>query len=130
MSKSDFLTAFNNQLTELIEELIKVISDNQELKTAHASILSLRKMNPKIIIPIWKVYVLDNYEQQIEKGDIEYFLEKDYKEDVKNQGNASEILYKIEVIKNNIKNLDDSNRSKTVLYIQNLTKLCKLYFNS
>ena len=130
MSKSDFLTAFNNQLTELVEELIKVIPDNPELKTAHASISSLRKMNPKLIIPIWKMYVLDNYEQQIEKGDIEFFLKKDYREDVKNEGNACEILDKIEVVKSNIKGLDNSNRSKTVLYIQNLTKLCKLYFSS
>ncbi len=128
MSKSDLLSAFNNQLTELIEELINVIPNNPELKTAHASITNLRKINPKIIIPIWKTYVLDNYEQQIEKGDIDYFLKKDYREDVRNEGNASDILNKIEVVKNNIKDLDDSNRSKTVLYIQNLTKLCKLYF--
>ena len=36
MSKSDLLSAFNNQLTELIEELINVIPNNPELKTAHA----------------------------------------------------------------------------------------------
>lgn len=130
MSKSDFLSAFNNQLTELIEELIKVIPDNSELKAAHASITNLRKMNPKIIIPIWKTYVLDNYEIQIENGDIQYFLEKDYREDVKNEGNATEILDKIKLVKDNIKNLDELNRSKTLLYIQNLTKLCKLYFSN
>ena len=41
---------------------------------------------------------------------------------------ALEILDKIKIIKNNIKELSDENREKTVLYIQNLTKLCKVYY--
>ena len=93
------------------------------------SITNLRKMNPRLIMPIWKENVLDKYEKQINDGDINYFLEKDYNEDVKNEGNSTEILEKIKIVKNNIKNLDESNRGKTVLYIQNLTKLCKLYYN-
>ena len=129
MSKSDFLNAFNNQLMELIEALIEIIPSNNELKIAKTSISNLRKMNPRIIMPIWKEHVLDKYEKQIDDGDINFFLEKDYNEDVKNEGNSSEILEKIKIVKNNIKNLDETNRGKTILYIQNLTKLCKLYYS-
>jgi hypothetical protein len=129
MSKVDILTAFNNHLTELVEALIEIISDNAELKTAAASISTLRKLNPRLIIPIWKIYVLDHYEKEIEEGNLKYFLEKDYSDDVKNEGNAKEILDKIKIIKKNIKELSSENISKTIIYIQNLTKLCKIYYS-
>lgn len=128
MSKSDVLTAFNNHLSELVDLLIEIMPEDNELKTAQISISTLRKMNPRLIIPIWKVYVLDNYDKQIESGDLTFFLEKDYSDDVKNNSNAKDILDKIEIIKSNIKNLTDKSREKPVLYIQNLTKLCKIYY--
>lgn len=129
MSKSELLSAFNNHLTELVEALIDIMPDDAELKTAQVSISTLRRMNPRLIIPIWKTYVLDNYEKQIEEGNIKFFLEKDYAEDVKNEGNAKEILDKITIIKRRINELSEENTQKTILYIQNLTKLCKLYYN-
>ena len=129
MSKSDVLTAFNNHLSELVDLLIEIMPLDNELKTAQVSISTLRKMNPRLIIPIWKVYVLDNYDKEIESGNLKFFLEKDYSDDVKNNTNSKEILDKIEIIKNNIKNLSDKDREKPVLYIQNLTKLCKIYYS-
>ena len=129
MSKSELLSAFNNHLTELVEALIDIMPHDAELKTAQVSISTLRRMNPRLIIPIWKTYVLDNYEKQIEEGNIKFFLEKDYAEDVKNEGNAKEILDKITIIKRRINELSEENTQKTILYIQNLTKLCKLYYN-
>lgn len=129
MSKSELLSAFNNHLTELVEALIEIMPEDAELKTAQVSISTLRRMNPRLIIPIWKTYVLDNYEKQIEEGNIKFFLEKDYAEDVKNEGNAKEILDKITIIKRRINELSQENTQKTILYIQNLTKLCKLYYN-
>tara|TARA_A100001011_G_C14114281_1_gene758406 strand:- start:28 stop:417 length:390 start_codon:yes stop_codon:yes gene_type:complete len=128
MSKSDILTAFNNHLTELVEALIEIMPEDVELKTAQVSISTLRKMNPRLIIPIWKMYVLDNYENEIQAGNIKFFLDKDYTEDVKNEGNAKEILDKIQIIKKSINELSEKNTEKTILYIQNLTKLCKVYY--
>lgn len=127
MSKSDILSGFNNHLNELLEALIGIIPNNSDLKAAQISLTTLRKANPRIVIPIWKSYVLDKYEDNIMKGNIQYFLEKDYTEDVKDTGNAITILEKINVVKNTIKDLDKDNLDKTILYLQNLTKLCKLY---
>ncbi len=61
-------------------------------------------------------------------GNLEYFLDKDYTEDVKDTGNAATILEKINVVKNTIKTLEKENLDKTILYLQNLTKLCKVYY--
>ena len=130
MNKSDVLKTFNEHLLEMIASLIEIIDDNNDLKIAETAINATKKINPRIIITSWKHYVTDNYYDEILKGNIEHFLEKDYSNDVKNENNAAEILNKITVIKDNIKLLSSDNKNKTILYIQNLTKLCKLYHNN
>ena len=128
MNKSDILSGFNNHLNELLESLIEILPDNKELKTALASLVTIRPATPKFIIMSWKNYVLDKYEENIMSGNLEYFLEKDYSDDVKDTGDAANILDKIIVIKNTMKRLDKVNLDKTVSYLQNLTKLCKVYY--
>lgn len=128
MNKSEIMGGFNNHLAELLESLIEIIPENKELKTALASLVTIRKANPKLIIISWKHYVLNKYEENIMSGNVEYFLEKDYSDDVKDTGDAANILDKIIVIKNTMKGLDKANLDKTVTYLQNLTKLCKVYF--
>ena len=128
MNKSEIMGGFNNHLAELLESLIEIIPENKELKTALASLVTIRKANPKLIITSWKHYVLEKYEENIMSGNVEYFLEKDYSDDVKDTGDAANILDKIIVIKNTMKGLDKANLDKTVTYLQNLTKLCKVYF--
>ena len=128
MNKTEILSGFNNILNELLESLIEILPDNKELKTSLASLVTIRKANPKIIIMSWKHYVLDKYEENIMSGNLEYFLEKDYSDDVKDTGDAANILDKIIVIKNTMKGLDKVNLDKTVSYLQNLTKLCKVYY--
>jgi len=128
MNKSEIMSGFNNHLTELLESLIEILPENKELKTALASITSIRKANPKLIIMSWKHYVLDKYEENIMSGNVKYFLEKDYTEDVKDTGDSANILEKIVVIKDTMKGLDKVNLDKTISYLQNLTKLCKVYF--
>jgi len=128
MNKSEIMGGFNNHLAELLESLIEIIPENKELKAALASLVTIRKANPKLTIISWKHYVLDKYEENIMSGDVEYFLEKDYSDDVKDTGDAANILDKIIVIKNTMKGLDEANLDKTVRYLQNLTKLCKVYF--
>jgi hypothetical protein len=61
MSSQDILSAFNNHLTELFEALIEIFPKDNTLRIANSSILTLRRANPKIILPIWKTYILDTY---------------------------------------------------------------------
>jgi len=128
MNKSDILSAFNNHLSELVDELIKIIPNNTDLQISSASLISIRKINPKLPILTWKSYVQDKYEKNILSGNIEYFLEKDYAEDIKDSNESVHILKKIIIIKDTMKNLDKVNLDKTILYLQNLTKLCNVYF--
>ena len=128
MGTIDVLSAFNNHLTELFEALIDMFPNDQTLKIANTAILTLRKANPKIVLPIWKTYILDKYEENIMLGNINYFLEKDWTKDFVEESSVKLVLEKITVIKQTIKNLSNDDLQKTILYLQNLTKLCKLYY--
>ena len=128
MGTIDVLSAFNNHLTELFEALIEMFPNDQTLKLANTAILTLRKANPKIILPIWKTYILEKYEENIMIGNINYFLEKDWTKDFVEESSVKLVLEKITVIIQTIKNLSNDDLEKTILYLQNLTKLCKLYY--
>ena len=127
MDRSNILKGFNNHLSEFFNDIIRVFPDDIEIKKAHVSLSNLKHMNPKIIIGVWKTYISDNYSQQIENGNIEYFLNKNYSSDLQDNDYNKEILDKIERMKNSIRLMSDESKEKTIKYLQNLNKLCKLY---
>jgi hypothetical protein len=127
MDRSNILKGFNNHLSEFFDDIIHVFPDDVEIKKAHVSLINLKKMNPKIIIGVWKTYISDKYSNEIDKGDIEYFLNKNYSSDLQDTDYNKEILDKIEKMKNSIKLMQDDSKEKTIKYLQNLNKLCNLY---
>ena len=61
-------------------------------------------------------------------GNIEFFINKNYTDDLKDIENSSTILTKIDTLREPIKQLSSENMKKTIQYIQNLSKLCNLYY--
>ena len=88
------------------------------------------KINPKTVINGWKECVNDLYKDQILKGDLEYFINKDYNEDLEGSDNKGKILKTIDSFRDKIRNMGDDNKKKSMKYIQNLTKLCNMYFQN
>ena len=127
MQKSDILSAFNKHLTELFADMRVAIPDNTDLMLAETSLVALRKANPRIVISNWKIAVADKYREDILKGNIELFLNKDYSDDLEGTEDSNTILQKIATVRKSMKSLEDSNLKKTIGYVQNLTKLCDLY---
>ena len=127
MDKSTILKGFNRHLSEFFDDVLRVFPNDIEIKKAHSSLTTLQSMNPKIIINVWKTYISNYYSDEIEKGNLEYFLSKDYSSDLQDSDNNKEILDKIEKMKNSIMLMSDENKEKTIKYLQNLNKLCKLY---
>ena len=80
----------------------------------------------------WKVSVNDEYKKQIEEGDFDFFLNKEYDRDIGGdlKQSSSQILDAIILIKIKFRDMDETNRKKTIKYVQNLTKLCNLYFTN
>ena len=127
MNKSDILTGFNNHIIEFFNDVLTIFPDDSEITVAHSSLLLIRKANPKIIMTIWKNYIFDKYQKEIEMGNIDFFINRDYQDDLIDTDNASTILDKIDTLREPVKLMGEDNKQKTIKYIQNLTKLCKLY---
>ena len=127
MSTQNILTAFNDHFVEFITDVQTVFPENADVLTAKNSLMMIRKANPKMIIKIWRSNIVDKYRSQIESGDISFFIEKDYSNDLSKAEYSDKIMEGIDRLRKPIKDMAQDNRDKTMKYIQNLTKLCILY---
>jgi len=124
------LKAFTGHLTEFVDEIKKVFPNDANLRTGSIFLESLIKINPKSVIIGWKECVNDVYKTQILNGDLEYFINKDYNKDLEGSDNKGKILKTIDTFRDKIRNMGDNNKKKSMKYVQNLTKLCNMYFQN
>ena len=125
--KSTILKAFNNHFFEFIQDIIIIFPENSDLKSTKTALEFFKKANPTCIIKAWHHYVYEQYKDVIESGDIVFFFEKDYKNDLTNMANAGDIMKAIDKIRDPIKNMGDENKTHAMKYIQNLCKLSEVY---
>ena len=123
------LKAFVNHLIEFTADMQRVFPQDAELRTTKIFLEGLSKVNPRSVIAGWKEYVNDPYEEKILKGDIGYFVNKDYTNDCQDTADPSQLLSSIESIRHKIKGMSEANKAKSMKYVQNLTKLCRMYFS-
>jgi hypothetical protein len=118
---------FCTQLLEFMDDILRVFPNNLDLKTGKTFIVGLTKVSKRKLIGIWKTSVVDVYEDAIMKGDKEYFINKDYSEDL-GEGGTDRMMNVIEDVRLLIRNTSEENKDKAIKYLQNLTKICKLYY--
>ena len=123
--KSIVMTAFFNQFTDFVEDIQGVFPDNADIDSAKTALVLIKKTNPRILLNAWTTYIVEPYNDQIEKGDIGFFLDKDYTRDLEYMGNA--VMQKVDTLRGPIRDMGDDNQAKSMKYIQNLTKLAKLH---
>jgi len=128
MEKKDILTAFNNHIIDFFNDVLIIFPEDNDLKVAQVSLIAVRKMNPKLIIATWNTYISSKYASEIAAGNIDFFINKNYKNDLIDSNNSSTILEKIDTLREPIRQLSTDNLKKTIKYIQNLSKLCNSYY--
>lgn len=121
------LTAFNDHFIDFVNDIINVFPDDADLATAKNSFILIRKANPKMIVKIWQMFVVEKYSDAIEKGDISFFINKDYSADLSNAENSDKIMEAINRLRRPVQMMTPEDQKKVMKYIQNLTKLSKLY---
>ena len=126
--KQSLQKAFNDHFAELMQDIVDVFPDNVDVATAKNSMALMRKANPRLIIGIWNKYVSLKYAAQIDNGEIEFFTDKDYGEDTTNMDNSAQVVSAINRIREPVRQMSHENQMKTMKYIQNLKKICVLYF--
>ena len=123
---TNLVTVFNDHFSEFVDDIQSVFPDDTDILTAKNALMAIRKANPKLIVKIWTNYVCTPYKQQIESGNIEFFLTKDYSNDLSRNDNADKIMESIDRLRKPIKDMSPENQAKTMKYIQNLSKLAML----
>lgn len=134
VSNSQILKTFLNQFSEFLEDILRIFPYDEDLVTAKVYFDGIRKINPRLIIHYWKYLISQKYDSEVESENIDFFIEKDYINDIEDiamhrswEGDYSYINEKINVIRNSVRKQDESNKKITMKYIINLTRLSKLY---
>ena len=125
--KSTVLKTFNLQFFSFLEDIIKVFPDKDEILVGKKSFETIKRANPTIIIKIWYSHVYSVYGDSINKGDINYFIEKDYQSDLQGIANNGEVLRIINTLRQPISEMDEKNKQHTCKYLQVLSKLSEMY---
>jgi hypothetical protein len=121
------LKAFVEHFMEFVDDIQRIFPNDRDITVARNSIEAIRKINPRKIIEFWKSYITQPYFDRIERGDITFFLEKEYGEDIQGAQNGDTILEAIERLREPIRQMGDTNQAKSMKYIKNLTKLSTMY---
>ena len=88
---TNFLTVFNNHFSEFIDDIHNVFPDDADVLTAKNALIAVRKANPKLLVNFWVSLVYTPYKQQIDAGDINFFIDKDYSKDLSSNNNSEKI---------------------------------------
>ena len=130
MASSKYIKIFNNHFMELIEDIITVFPYNMDLLMVKNSFIAIKKTNPKLIITSFHTFFSSKYEEQIDNGDIEFFINNNYEDDLKSSGLESSVNKFNEVfnkLRQPIIQMNEEDKLKVIKYIQNLKGLVQLY---
>jgi len=138
VSKKDLLKIFNEQFYDFILDMQKIFPEEKTINLLKNSFVLLKNTNPRLIIQVWNEKVVLKYEKEILSGDLNYFLNKDFSDDLNavdeykhmtnNNIDKNQINDFIEGLKPKIKTMSKDNQEKTIQYLQNLVQL-SLYYN-
>jgi hypothetical protein len=125
--KNTLLRAFNTHLFELLDDIICIFPENKDIQAAKLSFQTIKRANPTAIIKVWYSYIYVPYHEEIEKENVQFFLEKDYSQDVSKLANSNDIVKIIDTLREPLMNMTDSEKQFTIKYLQNLNKVSMLY---
>ena len=126
-NKTTFLRAFNIHFFEFLDDIIRIFPENVDIQASKSSFELIKRANPTAIVKAWTIYVYRQYKDVIDVGDIRFFFEKNYKDDLSTLANANEIMNIIDTLREPIRSMGIANQATTMQYIQNLSKLSELY---
>ena len=83
---ASLLGAFNNQLVLFIEDIANVLKsdDAAEARKSSAALKLTMRLSPTLAIKVWSGYA-QQYAADIEAGDIQNFIARDYTQDLNNR---------------------------------------------
>lgn len=125
--KSTILRAFNKHFFEFLDDVSAVYPENMDIKYAKNSFETISKLNPTSIVKVWYGFIYSPYKDIIDAGNLDFFFDKDYSDDLSYLKNTDKIIAIINTLRDPMKNMSDENKTHCTEYLQNLNKLSSVY---
>ena len=131
MNKDQIIEAFNNHFIEFISDIEKVFPNDTDVTLARKSLSKTFIIFPKLLIRKFDESFVKFYSNQIESGDLTFFIENDYRTThgykIKEE---AWVLEKIDCLREPVRNMSEDEKAKVVQYLKNLKKLSDLYIQA
>lgn len=128
MSKTLLLKAFNKHFFQFLDDIILFFPDNKDLISSRQYFESIKCANPTLILKIWHKYIYKPYNSEIEAGNLQFFIEKDYADDLKNMQNNEKILKVINTsLRDPLRLMDENSMEICRQHFQLVTRICARY---
>ena len=120
---------FNEIFFNFVNLISKTFPNDLDITIAKNKLYAIKKINPKLFIKIWKKHITDKYRDSIEEGNIDYFIEKNYSDDLNKVNNSDRVIKCINQLREPIKNMVKSKQDMAMLFIQDLSKISEAIIN-
>jgi hypothetical protein len=129
-TKKKILETFNSHFREFVDDVYRIFPNDSTISMISKSLSVIMMVSKKQVIQVFKTSIVDCYLKEIESGELSFFIEKNYKDDVSSGGYSTDIvLEKIEYIKGLVKEMNSEEQQNVIKYFQNLTTLCNMYYS-
>ncbi len=112
---------------EFLDDIISIFPDKREIQVAKTGFETIKQSNPTLIIRMWNSHIYQRYGDAVDNGDIDFFFNKDYTNDLVDTHQNNEIMKFIDEFRQPLREMNEVNREHSVKYIQNLSKLASMY---
>tara|TARA_B100000424_G_C22768454_1_gene413928 strand:+ start:134 stop:544 length:411 start_codon:yes stop_codon:yes gene_type:complete len=125
------LKAFGNHFLEWMDWVCELFPNDVDMEKARTALTQVKKYNPKGLITLWYRQIYNRYKTQIDNEDFGFFVVKDYSWDIEEGSavNAEKALQVIDRIRNELKGLKEEDKSKTMKFVNTLSKLSLIYLS-
>ena len=79
MNKSQVIDTFNKQFMEFIIDIERVFPNDTDITSTRKSISKSLMIMPKTLIRLFNDHFVSIYSNEIENGDLGFFIENDYR---------------------------------------------------
>jgi hypothetical protein len=125
--KASVSKAFNKLFFDFLEDIKTIFPENNDITYAKNSFETIKRLNTTALIKAWYLHVYSQYSSEIDSGDVEFFINKDYSQDLAKVSKGGDIIKMIDKIRGPISEMEPVNKEHCAKYIQKLSKLSNLY---
>jgi len=119
--------AFNKCFYDFMDDVMTVMDFKAVFIQAKKNAEIILSANPNILVRAWHEYLYSKYSEVIDAGDTNFFIEKDYSDDLSQFDYAEHIMEIVNTFRQPLKDLSDANKEMAMKHIQMLSRICVKY---